>query len=206
MKVIVFLLLSIIAYSQTFTKSEVNEFVKVSYKMMRTEGILEYDTVTHQYKKNHLKPEQWDGFIQKVTEQYNYERSYNSSDIFTGIAYSISSGISLGIYEANAFGYEYSGLPDSKVKDYLKWNPKTDAVFNKMLTPQKMFREIYFQTTRSALNSYLKYYNGNWVYAYLTWFTVHNLTATLYRDYAKYGTPFRSFNVDYIFVIPEIQF
>ena len=139
---------------------------------------------------------------QEIIKRLNYELvekvSYKEEDLCYGMAQSLVSGFALGVYESNAFGYKYPDLPNNDIKKYLTWNKVGDGVFSKILTPQKVFREVDHYTDGKAWINYNKYYANNFLYSYITHFFFKNLSATMVRDYAKHGKLFKSFSVDLI--------
>lgn len=128
-----------------------------------------------------------EAILSEINAYYISETSYNFKDLVAGIGYSAVSGTSLGVFESNAFGYTYPHLKGGAIKDYLTWNTPTDKVFGKILYPQKISREVLYISSRAALNSLKRFYGGNLFFAYATWWVLHNTTATLYRDWSKYG-------------------
>lgn len=133
--------------------------------------------------------------LQKQIEvKLNDVQSYQWSDFAKAVGYSLGSGVSLGVFESNAFGYEYKNMPDGWVKDYLRYNKPTPKVFGKLFYPQKVSRETLYLTSRAALNSFKRFYHGNLFFSYVTWFIFHNTVATLYRDFASGRGTFYSFD------------
>lgn len=135
----------------------------------------------------------------QIGVKLNDVQAYKLSDFFKAVGYSIGSGISLGVFESNAFGYSYPHLKDGKLKEYLMWNTPTDKIFGKLLYPQKTSREALYLSSRASLNAFKKFYNGNTFFAYITWWIFHNTTATLYRDWAKHGNASYSFDYQLLF-------
>ncbi|MFA5806393.1 MAG: hypothetical protein WC879_17315 [Melioribacteraceae bacterium] len=134
--------------------------------------------------------------LQKQIEvKLNDVQAYQFSDFAKAIGYSLGSGISLGVFESNAFGYQYPNMKSSAVKKYLMWNTPTPKVFGKIFYPQKVSRESLYLTSRLALNSFKKFYKGNLILSYITWFIFHNTVATLYRDFASGKGTFYSFDL-----------
>ena len=138
--------------------------------------------------------------LQKQIEvKLNDVQSYQFGDFAKAFGYSIGSGVSLGVFESNAFGYQYPHLKDGALKEYLTWNTPTDKVFGKLLYPQKVSRETLYLTSRASLNAFKKFYKGNMFFAYCTWWVFHNTFATVYRDWAKHGKANYSFDYSLIF-------
>jgi len=134
----------------------------------------------------------------KLNYQLVTELSYDNSDLAYGISQSLISGFALGIYESNAFGYTYPKLPNGDIKSYLRWNKAGDGVFSKILTPQKVFREVDHYADSRAWRNYRKYYASSFWFSYGTHFIFKNLAATVVRDYAKHGELFKSFNIELV--------
>ena len=133
--------------------------------------------------------------LQKQIEvKLNDVQSYQFSDFAKAIGYSLGSGVSLGVFESNAFGYQYNKMSDGWVKDWLKFNQPTPKVFGKLFYAQKVAREGFYVSSRLALNSLKRFFGGNMIFAYIVWWTLHNTTATLYRDWASGKGTFYSFD------------
>ena len=138
--------------------------------------------------------------LQKQIEvKLNDVQSYRFSDFAKAVSYSLGSGVSLGVFESNAFGYQYPHLKDGTIKEYLMWNTPTDKVFGKIFYPQKISREALYLTSRTSLNAFKRFYKGNMFFAYCTWWIFHNTWATLYRDWAKHGNVSYSFDWQLIY-------
>lgn len=127
-----------------------------------------------------------DMLVEIVKERLNNGLAYNNADLFKGLGWSILSGLSLGIFEANAFGYKYPALSNGNdLKRYLTWNTPTEKVFGKILYPQKISRELLYISTRNAINNLQRYFKKQWYYSYPIWWVVHNTIATIWRDWAS---------------------
>jgi hypothetical protein len=186
---------------QQFTESDMKELFGITSELMITEKIIQVriegqDTI---YAFRMLNETERDGLFELAKERFYESRSYKFENLASGVLFSVGSGISLGVFESNAFGYDYPKLKDGAIKDYLTWNTPTDKVFGKIFYPQKVSRELLFINSRLAMNNLQKYFNGMWYVSYPVWWIVHNTVATIYRDWAKTGNASYSFDFSLIF-------
>lgn len=119
--------------------------------------------------------------IQKMTE-------CKQPDFWWGTAMAVTEGIGLGLYESKVY-YSPNAFPSLEGTFVHDWvNMKTGGDYwLKIGHPDKVGRAMWISSTKASWNRYLKFYGGNWVYAYLTQFTISNTVATLIRQQAKHG-------------------
>jgi hypothetical protein len=199
--VVLVLMLQGFVYPQQFTEDDMKELFGITSELLITEKIIQVriegaDTI---YAFRLLNDVEKDGLFELAKIRFYEERSYKAGDLVNGVLYSIGSGLSLGIFESNVFGYSYPKLKDGKLKEYLTWNTPTDKVFGKIFYPQKISRELLFINSRLAINSLQKFFNGKWYISYPVWWIVHNTVGTVYRDWAKTGNASYSFDFSLIF-------
>lgn len=122
---------------------------------------------------------------------------YNWRDFWFGTAYGVTEGMGLGFYETKVF-YGKRAFPGSEGAfwDWYRMETSGDA-WLKVGHPDKVFRAIWMVSNKASWNRYLKFYGGNWIYAYLTEFTISNSVAGLIRKFGKYGEFTFNINIDW---------
>lgn len=63
--------------------------------------------------------------------------------------------------------------------------------------PDKISRTIWIGSGKVSWNRYLRFFGGNWVWAYLVQFTISNTVAEIIRQQAKYGSFHIELNFDW---------
>lgn len=138
-------------------------------------------------------------------QKYLDKQHFSFSSLATSTALSSTSGISLGFHESYTFGYKYSNWLPEFMSDWYEWRPETDAVFGKVFTFQKVFRDLDYATDRAAWNSWKKTWNVRefWSWSTLGAFTSHfivkNTFATFIRDRMKHDNWVYSWKAEFIF-------
>ena len=128
-----------------------------------------------------------------------------SQSVTKAIGMSALSGFSLGIHESYTFGYTYDKWLPKFAQDWYEWRPNTDAVFGKIFTMQKVFRDVDYAADRTGWNEWKKVYKVKKFFswetlgAYVSHFTVKNTMATIIRDKMKHNEWWYSFQVELIF-------
>lgn len=133
--------------------------------------------------------------IRKIQESV----AYQTKDILLAIGSSIVSGYGLGSYESKNFyapnAYQKSFLADSWYSEWANLNTSGNA-WLKVGDYDKVHRTLWLTFDKYAWNKYLKFFSGNWLYAYLSHFIVSNSMAGLVRNLAKHGTFYWSLEID----------
>lgn len=113
---------------------------------------------------------------------------YQWNDFWWGSGMAVTEGIGLGIYESKVY-YSPHAFPRWEGSFFYDWinMPTGGDYWMKIGHPDKVGRAIWISSTKNSWNRYLRFYGGNWVYAYLTQFTISNTVATGVRQLAKYG-------------------
>lgn len=180
---IIALLLSIAAFGQSLTKSDIETVLKL-------QGVYGQELIEHQT----------DLIYERYLDQH--------SELVDGLAafgLSTLSGVSLGFHESFTFGYKNSGWIPGFMKDWYLYRPNTDAVFGKALSWQKIWRDVDYAADRAGWNKWKavwrveKFLSWNTLGAFATHFTVKNTFATMVRDRFKHDRFFYSFQFDLIF-------
>ena len=119
--------------------------------------------------------------------------SYNWKDFIIATTFGITEGVGLGLYESKVF-YSPKAFPGMKYTWFYDWvNMKTGGDYwMKIGHPDKIGRTIWLGSAKVSWNRYLRFFGGNWVFAYLAQFTISNTVAEIIRQQAKYGT----FNIE----------
>lgn len=121
------------------------------------------------------------------------------------IGMSSLSGFSLGIHESYTFGYTHDKWMPKFARDWYQWRPNTDAVFGKVFTMQKVFRDVDYAADRTAWNEWKKVFHQTKFFSWETLgafgchFLVKNTFATFIRDKMKHDKWFYSWQVELFF-------
>ena len=123
--------------------------------------------------------------------------AYNWKDFWIGTGYEIAEGTGLGFYESKVF-YGASAFPGASGW-FFDWYrmPEGGNAWIKFGYPQKVFRTLWIFSTKAAWNRDLKFFGGNWVFAYLKQFTISNSVAGLIRNFAKHGSFYFNLEIDW---------
>lgn len=130
---------------------------------------------------------------------------YEADDLFIAVGWSALAGIALGSHESFTFGYTNTKWLPGFVADWYNWRPNTEAVFGKIFTWQKVWRDVDYSTTIGGYNKFKKFYGvkefWSWetFYTYMSIFIVKNTFATFIRDKFKHGNAFYSWDFNLIF-------
>lgn len=184
MKIFLFILiLSVNLFSQQLTKEQIKEVL-----------FLQYDNKEYVEANSEI-----------LYQKYIDSQHFSFSSLATSTALSSISGISLGFHESYTFGYKYSNWLPEFMSDWYKWRPETDAVFGKVFTFQKVFRDLDYATDRASWNSWKKTWNVKYFWswqtlgAFTSHFLVKNTFATFVRDRMKHDSFTYSWQVELIF-------
>lgn len=138
-------------------------------------------------------------------KQYIAETSYNIGDMLIGTLYSSISGASQGLYESANYGYTNIGWMPKFLQTWYNYRPNTDAVFGKVLTWQKNFREADYIADRAGYKRFNKFFAGKWYIAYPVHWVLKSTAATIFRAKMKHDNWTYDFNPEIIFALPEIK-
>lgn len=203
MKKILFIvmLMSVLVNAQFMKNDDDTKlFLQLTAKMMIDEKLIQKDSIGNIMVANNIE---WDGFQEKVVIKYNELQSGNFSDLASGIFFSSLSGIAFGMHEAYAFNYKNSGwLGDNFIQDWYKWRPQTEAVFGRIFTWHKVWREVDYAADRTAYNKLNKFFGDKWYISYPIFWTLKNTFATAVRDKFKTDSWWYSFDFQLFFAIP----
>lgn len=181
--------------AQTMSLREWKESIGIISEMLIKEGMLEKDSCGVWYS-NIKTPAELEALYQKYNEQYNRVFEHETPDILYGTAWSVTSGLGLGLLESHSFGYKYPDLSEGNwYKEWATMNTSGDQLF-KLQHPNKVGRELNDVFDRLAYQRLEKFY-GKWYWAYIHHFVAKNTMATIYRGWAKYGKPFYYFSVEF---------
>lgn len=186
---ILFLLVSTLTFSQTKLNGqdakEFLEFVKLENVLADTGGI------------------DYDGLAIKFNKHVNQKYAWQFADLAEGFLFGITSGISFGAHEAYAFNFKHSAwLGDNFIQDWYRWRPQTEAVFGRIFTWHKVWREIDYATYRLSYENFDKFFEGKWYLSYPATWIVRNTFATIIRDKFKTNNWWYSFEFELLFSIP----
>jgi len=122
---------------------------------------------------------------------------YDWSDFWFGTGYALAEGTGLGFYESKVF-YGKNSFPGNEgwFWDWYRMDTSGDQ-YLKLGHPDKIFRTIWISSGKASWNRYLKFYGGNWVFAYATQFTVSNSLAGMIRKFGKRGEFYFNFEIDW---------
>lgn len=132
------------------------------------------------------------------------DNRYDSKYLWLGSAQLLASGFSRATHEAWTF-YGDNANNHFIPEGWWGWRPKTENVFGKSFTVQKIFREVDHFYFVLGYNNFKKYFGADkfWcvenIYATAATLFVWNMFATPFLDTYKYDKPFYSFNVELIF-------
>ena len=148
----------------------------------------------------------WRAIQKVVDDDYDRLQSYKIRDLTEGLMLSALSGISFGAHEAYAFNFRYSGwLGDNVLKDWYNWRPKTEAVFGRIFTWHKVWRELDYYSFNKGYEKINRYFGNKWYITYPLIWIVRNTFATMIRDKFKTDNWFYSFDIELFFSIPLIM-
>lgn len=125
-----------------------------------------------------------------IIRRIQYALAYDNLDLAKAVGGSFISGLGLGAKESHDYGYGWDGL--SETNSFRKWATMNTAgnAWMKIGHFDKVARSVYMFGDRYGWNKWIRYFGGNWVWAYLAHFAIQNSTAGLVRNFAKHGTPF----------------
>lgn len=147
----------------------------------------------------------YDGLAIKFNDHINKKYSWQFADFTEGLLFGAVSGISFGAHEAYAFNFKYSGwLGDNFIQDWYKWRPQTEAVFGRIFTWHKVWREVDYATYILSYENFDKFFGGKWYLSYPTTWIVRNTFATMIRDKFKTDNWWYSFEFELLFSVPLI--
>ena len=128
-----------------------------------------------------------------------------TQSIYKAVGMSALSGVSLGMHESYTFGYTYDKWMPKFMSDWYEWRPNTDAVFGKVFTFQKVFRDLDYAADRTGWNEWKKvwhqekFFSWETLGAYFSHFLVKNTFATFVRDKMKHNEWVYSWQVELLF-------
>lgn len=132
------------------------------------------------------------------------ELELHKPNLWEAIVWSSSSGISLGAHESRTFNYTNTAWLPGFIEDWYNYKVNTDAVFGKIFTWQKIFRDLDYATDRKAWESWKlvcnvkKVVSWQFLEAFVFHWAIKNTFATLIRDKFKHGQFFYSFDFSLI--------
>lgn len=145
-----------------------------------------------------ISEEDLDAQTNLLYDQFTEKVSFRLSDLLDGALYSSLSGLSLGAYESNTFGYKNSGWLPKPLHDWYNSRMGYKADYN-LLSWQFFFREADAVTDRLAYDKFLRFFKNKWYFAIISHWIVKNTFATMTRDQFRFGKPFYSFQLSLIF-------
>lgn len=124
--------------------------------------------------------------------------AYDWQDFWVGTGFAVTEGLGLGMYESKIY-YSPKAFPGMKGTWFYDWfNMKTGGDYwMKVGHPDKIGRTIWIGSGMVSWNRYLRFFGGNWVWAYLVQFTISNTVAEIIRQQAKYGSFHIELNFDW---------
>lgn len=114
-------------------------------------------------------------------ERYIENTSYKTKDAVTGFGQSILSGISMGAHQCKTAGYTNTGWMPKFMQDWYGVTKKTDEVFGKSLTWQKIWRESDYVNDRNGYNDLNRFFGDKWYLTLASHLLVKNTAAALLR-------------------------
>ena len=124
-----------------------------------------------------------------VLRRIQRSMGYDWTDFWKANAGSVVSGLGLGAVEAHNYGYKWNGLDEDNW--FRKWATKNTGgdVWIKFGDFDKAGRTLYMAGDRYGWNKWIRFYEGNWVFALASHWIVQNTIAAGVRNFAKHGSP-----------------
>jgi hypothetical protein len=119
--------------------------------------------------------------------QYSEGKSFDMMALNKALGESALSGISMGLYQSRNACYKNVGWMPKFMQDWYSAALKTDKVYGKSLTWQKIWREADYIGDRMAYEDLNRYFDGKWYFAALTHMFVKNLTGAMVRNKMSSG-------------------
>ena len=119
--------------------------------------------------------------------RYTETKQHSLLELGQAISESALSGISMGLHQSRTAGYTNTGWMPKFMQDWYSSTVKTDNVYGKSLTWQKIFREADYMSDRLAYEDLDRYFNGKWYLAALTHLLVKNISGMMVRNEMRSG-------------------
>ena len=114
-------------------------------------------------------------------ERYIENTSYQTEDAITGFGQSILSGVSMGAHQSRTAGYTNVGWMPKFMQEWYGVTKKTDEVFGKSLTWQKIWREADYINDRNGYNDLNRFFGNKWYLTLASHLFVKNASAAIIR-------------------------
>jgi len=114
-------------------------------------------------------------------QRYIDNTSYTMEEGLKGFGQSALSGISMGAHQSRSANYTNTGWMPKFMQDWYGTVKKTDAIFGKSLTWQKIWRESDYINDRGGYNSLNRFFGDKWYLTLATHLAVKNTFGALVR-------------------------
>lgn len=114
-------------------------------------------------------------------DRYTEKTSYKTEDAVTGFGQSILSGISMGAHQSKTAGYTNVSWMPKFMQDWYGVTKKTDDVFGKSLTWQKIWRESDYVNDRNGYSDLNRFFGNKWYLTLASHLFVKNASAAFIR-------------------------
>jgi hypothetical protein len=120
-------------------------------------------------------------------DQYTDNKQIDVLQLNKALGESALSGISMGLYQSRNACYKNTSWMPKFMQDWYSINVKTDKIYGKSLTWQKIWREADYMNDRLAYEDLNKFFDGKWYFAAVTHMFVKNLTGAMIRNKMSNG-------------------
>jgi hypothetical protein len=118
-------------------------------------------------------------------DRYIEKTSYRTEDAITGFGQSILSGISMAAHQSKTAGYTNTGWMPKFMQDWYGVTKKTDEVFGKSLTWQKIWRESDYINDRNGYSDLNRFFGDKWYLTLASHLFAKNVSAAFIRAKMK---------------------
>jgi hypothetical protein len=116
-----------------------------------------------------------------IYEKYIENTSYKTEDALSGFGQSALSGLSMGAHQSKSAGYTNVGWMPKFMQDWYGVTKKTDEVFGKSLTWQKIWRESDYMNDRNGYSTLNRFFGDKWYLTLASHLLVKNTVGALVR-------------------------
>jgi hypothetical protein len=128
-----------------------------------------------------------DAQAEGLYNQYTEGKQFDMLQLNKALGESALSGISMGLYQSRNACYQNVSWMPKFMQDWYSTTIKTDKVYGKSLTWQKIWREADYVSDRQAYEDLNRFFDGKWYLAAATHMFVKNLTGAMIRNKMSSG-------------------
>jgi hypothetical protein len=122
--------------------------------------------------------------------QYTDNKQFDIMEMNKAFMESAVSGICMGFYQARNFKYKNVGWMPQFMQDWYSTRMKTETIFGKSFTWQKIWRESDYMTDRLAYEDLNRFYNNKWYLTAITHLVLKNLSGSMIKNKMRIGQLF----------------